>query len=332
MYLALVWPLTVSSAGAVESPLLATSSQNPFIQIYSLPAAPPLPVPGAGRWSWQAALDIANHAMLESHPTGERVVLDGESYRGRLIVTRTLQDGIAFGLDIPFVTHSGGMLDGLIRNWHDTWGLSNARRDVFEDYGLEYSYGRNDTTLHMLDQRGRGPGDLRLFLEWRPRSGSALQARRTVALRAGLKLPTGSAEELRGSGSTDLSLQVFGSDAESLSRWDVDLGWTASILWLGSTEVLSALRRDVVAIASAGASRPLWGRLSAIAQLDAHSAFYDSSLRSLGSASLQLSVGGRLAVGGGHHVDVAIVENLFTDATPDFGIHLRWHRTTFPRR
>jgi hypothetical protein len=95
-------------------------------------------------------------------------------------------------------------------------------------------------------------------------------------------------------------------------------------LWLGEAEVLDELRRDVVAVGSIGVSRPLWGSLTARVQLDGHTAFYDSDLRPLGSNSVQVTFGGSIAFPRAGRIDIALVENLFTDTTPDVSLHIGW--------
>ncbi len=57
------------------------------------------------------------------------------------------------------------------------------------------------------------------------------------------------------------------------------------------------------------------------AQLDMHSAFYNSTLDQLGSA-VQLIVGGTLYLPGELLLDLGISEQLSTDATPDVGFYL----------
>lgn len=75
---------------------------------------------------------------------------------------------------------------------------------------------------------------------------------------------------------------------------------------------------------SVGLSRPVWLKLSARLQLDGHSAFYDSELRPLGASSVQLTFGGSVELAHAQRLDFAMVQNLFTDTTPDLGIHLAW--------
>jgi hypothetical protein len=121
-------------------------------------------------------------------------------------------------------------------------------------------------------------------------------------------------------------LQLLSTDPVTLSRWSMTLSWMLGGLWLGEAEVLDDIRRDVVAIASIGISRPMWRALSARLQFDGHSSFYDSELEPIGARSVQVTFGGSLDLGGGGRLDVAAVETLFTDTVPDFGVHLAWRR------
>lgn len=322
LYMGAMLALPCAAALGQEQGLFTTSDQSPFIQLYSLPSAAARPAPGPGRWGWQLTVDVASNAIEEGTPTAEHVVLSGETYRAAYYLDYGLTDRLTAGLMLPLVAHSDGVLDGLIRDWHDLFGLSNERRDAVSEQALDYSYASQGGESFALEQRGQGPGDLRLTLDWhvRPVQGEG----RSLVLRSGLKLPSGSSRELRGSGSTDLSLQLLSTDSQTLARWDMTLSWMAGSLWLGRADVLDGIRRDWVAIGSIGVSRPLWRRIVARIQLDGHSAFYDTGLRPLGSSSVQITFGGSFAVGRTGRIDVAMVENLFTDTTPDLGLHVGW--------
>lgn len=313
--------LPCTSAVAQDPALFTTTDQNPFIQIYSLPSPAESAMPGRGRRAWRFAFDVTSNAIEEGASTGERVILSGETYRTSIALVYGLTERLTTGLEVPFVAHSRGMLDGVIRDWHALFGLSNERREAVEGYALNYSYAADGEQQFALEERGRGLGDARLTIDWQLRAGRADE--RSLVLRSGLKLPTGSSAGLRGSGSTDLSLQLLSTDQRALSRWGTTLSWMVGGLWLGETEVLDALRRDLVVVGSIGVSRPTWHRLVARLQLDGHSAFYDTGLRPLGSAGVQLSFGGSIELVRGR-IDVAMVENLFTDPTPDLGIHVGW--------
>ncbi len=307
---------------ARERTTFTTTDQNPLIQIYTMPW-PTAPVrPASGAWAVGWNVDVANNALSRDGSGGERVILDGETWRGSLALAYGVSERFEAGVLIPLVSHQSGIFDGFIRNWHDRFGLSNARRDTFEDYSLEYAYLEGDSALLRVSAPGSGIGDVRLSGTWSLRGDGRDQ--RVLLLRAGVKLPTGSASRLHGSGGTDLSLQLLSTDARTLSALETTLSWMAGVLRLGPGDVLEDLRRDHVLIASLGVARPVWRNLTLKAQFDAHGPFYDSGIDILGSRTIQLVVGAGIELAQGT-VDIGLTENLFTDTTPDFGIHFAWH-------
>lgn len=310
-----------AGALAADAALFATTDQNPFIQVHAIPSPGFHPQPGPGRWSWQFTLDMTNNALEETRSSGETVTLDGETYRGTLTLAWHPSRQFSLGLNLPLVSHGPGMFDGLVREWHSLLGLSNQRQNKFAKNELDFTWRGAAGEESGLSERSRGIGDVRLYADWRPRETPPHQ--RDLVVRAGVKFPTGSAQRLTGSGSTGLSVQALGTDPVSLARWGTSVAWSVGLLHTGTGDLLEPLRNDLVAIGSVGASRPLWRRLSARLQLDAHSAFYDSRLRPLGSASVQLTFGGSLALASGR-LDIAMIENLFTDTTPDVGLHIAW--------
>lgn len=301
--------------------LFATTNQNPFIQIYSLPSPAMNAAPGMDRWAWGIELDVANGAIQDEPASSERLTLDGETYRTSLSLRRQVSARIVAGLSVPFVAHGGGFLDSFVRDWHDLFGLSNSRRDAFADNALDYSYTDDSGEAFHLNERSRGLGDVRLTLDY---GLDTTDARRRMGWRAGLKLPTGASDELHGSGSIDVSMQLLATDAATLAAWNTTLAWMIGGMWLGEGEVLESLRRDLVAVGSIGLSRPLWRNLTVRLQLDGHSSFYDTDLEPLGAASVQLSFGGSILLAGAGRLDLVLVENLFTDTTPDLALHLAW--------
>lgn len=314
-----------AAACGQEQGLFATTDQSPFIQFYSLPSPAIRPAPGRGRWHWHFSFDVASNAIEDGDPAAEHIVLSGETYRTGISLDVGLSERLTAGLAVPLVAHSSGMLDGLVRDWHDLFGLSNERREAVSKRALSYAYTLPAGEQIALEKRARGLGDLRLTVDWHLRAPRGDEG--SLVLRPGLKLPTGSSDALRGSGSTDLSLQLLSADPQTLSRWNMTLSWMAGGMWLGRADVLDGIRRDWVAIGSIGVSRPLWRRFVARLQLDGHSAIYDSGLRALGSGSIQVTFGGSIELAHASRLDIAMVENLFTDTTPDLGLHVSWRGT-----
>lgn len=314
--------LTISSGAYAQNELqpFLTSNQNPFIQIYSVPPAQDAQLTGTGAWRIALQLDLTNNSIAEDDPA-ESIVLDGETYRSTLWLSYGVSDELEVGLAIPYVMQRQGVFDHFIEQWHDTFGLTNSKRTDFEENQLNYAYAGADLSLQ-VDKPAEGLGDIRLTLGFPIYKNNAEQS--ALAVHAGLKLPSGDAAKLLGSGGTDLALQLSATDGALLANWKSTLFWSVGVLRLGSGEVLETIRRDYVAIGSVGLSRPMTERIALKLQLDGQTSFYDSDLDALGSDAVQLIVGGQIALPGDSSLDLGLVENLFTDATPDLVFHLAW--------
>lgn len=292
------------------------------MQIHGLYAPASADTAAPGQWAVGIVFDLANNAILDE-VANESIVIDGENYRLLFDLRFGIGDGFEASLAVPLVAHRAGVFDHFIWEWHDTFGLSNDRRAAFEHDELRFSYVRDGEELIAVERDEGGIGDVRLGAAWR--LGATAPGARAMSVHAGVKLPTGDEDDLLGSGSTDLSLMVAGADPVSLGRWNASLFWTAGILRLGGGGPLDAVRKEWVPTGSLGATWPPFGnRFTLKAQLDAHGAFYRSDLRAFGAASVQLVTGFGLDLGDAGQFDLALIENVHTDATPDFGLHFVW--------
>lgn len=301
-----------------------SGSRNPFIEIYGVPAPADAVTAPAGRWRSTWAFELINNS-IEQDDADEHVVIDGESYRLALDARYGLGRGFDLGLTVPVMTHQGGAFDNLIWEWHELYGFSNEERKDFDHRQLRYAYEVGGDTRVDFRHAGGGLGDVRLSAGW----SLAGEGGRPVAVRAGIKLPTGDEDRLLGSGSTDLSLQLSGAVPGVLSSRTNEVFWSVGVLRLGSGGLLEEMRREWVPVGSLGLEQPLsWPslrRFTVKVQLDAHGPFYHSELSALGGPGVQLLVGGSVAVGeSGGRIDFAIVEDLISSVTPDFGLYLAW--------
>jgi hypothetical protein len=301
----------------------AVSNPNPFIIIHGLPVMEDASLLKRGSSSFQFQFDIANNSIA-SESARESIILDGETYRSRLIWKRGLGSGWQIGAELPLIAHQNGVMDNFIEGWHDLFGLSNRDRDPGPKNRLLYHYEKDGTTLSEISSGANGVGDLRLIASKQLGDDHSEQF---FALHAGLKLPTGDADKLMGSGATELALWVSGA-APNLWR-EQKLGGYAQlgILAMDEADILSEEQRDLVWFASLGLH---WGGLGGViikCQVDMNDAFYDSDLAQLGRRSSLLTVGGTMPLDDGHSaVDLSIGENVATDATPDFMINLAYRR------
>jgi hypothetical protein len=127
------------------------------------------------------SVDITNDAD-DGESDSEQLSIDGETTTIALSIRRRVHERLEIGIDVPYVQHSGGILDGFIKDWHSMLGLSNFRRDGPNDQ-LRHAYISDGETLFSLDSSVSGIGDVQL---------SAAMPFGKLTLRAAVKLPTAS--------------------------------------------------------------------------------------------------------------------------------------------
>jgi len=296
--------------------------QGPFSQVFGLPPAEGGKLVPAGRLEGRLVLDIANSDSGEwAPPPQETLELDGETLRLTLALRYGLADRMEIGLDIPYVSLDDGMFDGFIDTFHDISGLPLAPNPTRKDR-LVYFYARDGVTEVNLRESTSGIGDLLLSFGYQL-TGVETGAPRAIAVRAGLKLPTGDAGKLRGSGGVDFSLRLAATDAATLSGHNITLYGEAGALWMGKGEVLSKQQRSFAGFGTAGLG---WTPLSWFAlkvQLETHTAFYRDSVTDVLSAPVfQVVGGGTFALPWDTALDVGISENIFRETSPDVTFHL----------
>ncbi len=299
----------------------AVRNQNPFILVYGLPATEPAEVLATGESSLQLRFDLTNNSKT-SESSQERVILDGETYRTALIYKQGIADGWQLGVELPLIAHGSGFMDNFIENWHDTFGLSNSDREPWPKNRLLFSYSDNGLVEAEITDRTTGVGDLQLLLA---RRLTPLSEKSSLSLNASLKLPTGDVDRLHGSGAADLALWLSGAAPELFGDWHAGVYLQAGILLMGKGDLLPDRQRGHVLFGSVGLHWRAWPWLMLKAQIDAHGAFYDSELAQLGKSSAMLTVGGSMPVRhGAGAIDLAIGENLATNAVPDFMLNLAY--------
>jgi hypothetical protein len=311
-------PLT---ATAVELYPFATRNLNPLIQIYGLPAAEPARQLDSGHSALRLSFEIAN--SYSGHGAAdEKVSLDGESYYSTLSWRYGYSDRLELGLDLPYISHNGGFLDGFIEGWHDVFHLPGANRDKAPRDQLNYRYQRDGRTLTEVNDSTNGFGDLRLNAAWQLSRVEGERSRAT-SLRISLKLPTGDDEDLLGSGGTDLALSLAGHWEVPSSVGRLALFGSIGALLMEKGDVLEDQRRQLAGFGSLGCGWAPKDWLALKLQIDGHTAIYDdSSLDEINSASLQLTLGGTLGLTETTSLDLGVGEDIVVDTSPDVSFHL----------
>jgi hypothetical protein len=313
--------LTAGAAFADPSPSLTQDvrplysfNQSPLIQIYGLPAV------GAARVLPQDESTLELHLQIANNFTGtqsssEYLNLDGETHRLTVAWRQGLPTGWEWGLEVPYLSHSGGFLDSSIERFHQITGLPQGGRTDTARNQINYRYIRNGVDLIDVNHFVNGLGDVRVLAAKQisddgPTDGLA------TALRASLKLPTGDHTELLGSGSTDLAVWLSAATAFRPDAWNTYGG--GGILLMSAGKVLPSQQRNQVGFGTLGFSRQYFPHVALNAQLDAHSSFYDhTSLRQLNHYAIQGLAGLNWELASRTFLEFSISEDLIVNTSPD---------------
>mgnify|MGYP000276719453 CR=1 FL=1 len=310
----------VTDAGAQsgDGALLQHRGQHPLNALFGLPAVAARPVRDR---RWQVALEHGNSFM--GGVRGEEILLlDGESTE--LVLRHQRQLGTCWQGEIvlPFVLHTPGWADRAIDEWHQFFRLPDAERGTYPDDELLFIWRDAEGRRREIDEPVGGLGDVQLSVQRTLgcRRGRSRAADGAIA-RLGIKLPSGSADRLLGSGAADLYVDLQSPVRSLARRWRG--GATFGALMTGPSE-LFAEQRPLVLFGAFGLELRLRPRWSAHLQLDWHTPFHDSALRELGELAASLAVGLRYATGKSGRFEVSIAEDALIDTAPDIVVRLAW--------
>ena len=124
-----------------------------------------------------------------------------------------------------------------MESWHDLFGLPNGARNRLPQDALLIEYRSGESTLLRVDHDSSGLADLPLSVGYQLTASE----RGAVATWLTIKLPTGKAEDLTGSGAVDVALSLSG-ERQLSDRWQ--LFGQANVAWLGNGDVLADLQQE----------------------------------------------------------------------------------------
>jgi len=241
----------------------------------------------------------------------ETLFLDGETHDATLNLRYGFAERWDLALTLPYRSHRDGFLDGVINDWHDVFGLPDGGRSHFPNGELAYRYQGPAGDFSMSSPEA-GLADPQLALQfalWRGDEG-------WLSLAAGVEWEGGDPAGLTGSGGEEVfaALRFSGRHQGNLPlTWHGQVGYS---------------RADDVAPLGALAERDLWfagltadwrigPAWSLVAQLDAHSAPFDSELAALSDASAMLSLAARWRLNPRWVIDAGFSEDVAVETAPD---------------
>ena len=299
-----------AAAEAPVSDAFPLRNHNPFLQVYGLPTFQTHELVAEGKIDVSLSYDVANDAD-DADRLGERLIIDAESQVLNLSIRRRFGERFEFGIDVPWVRHSGGYLDSVIFNFHDLVGLPNSNRDGPDDqYRLFFE--QQGTVFFETDVPTSGISDVQV---------TAAMDLGKATLRAGIKVPTGDPDELTGSGAADVSLGLYGGSTTSLFKRELAYSGFFGVLVLGDGDIMPDLQRSAVPYAGAALRWQATSRMALATQLYVQGPYFDAELDELGGNTFQLSFGADFRLQGSF-LRLAIVEDIAAAAAPDFALHL----------
>jgi hypothetical protein len=265
-------------------------------------------------------LQGSSHSVSDA-AGGEELLLDGETWRAALRLRTRFAERWEFGVEIPWIRHTGGSLDRLIDDWHALFGLPDGIRDELPRDELRYAY-RNAAggVLDFGDGDG-GLGDIRLSAGYRLGRGEA----GSLSVRAAVELPTGDEAKLTGNGAADYTLGIAWERgaAEDSGRWSAHLA--AGIVRFGEADLPAVDTREFGGWVQAGAGWALTPRIELLGQLQAASSPLDSAVDPWGG-SLMLALGAGIDLGSRYRLQLGFTEDVDVETSPDITFMLRLTR------
>ncbi len=312
--LLLVWCCQSAWGDDFSFPNYLQNNANPFVRIHGLPGYVDVSQTESGQILTDVNIEITNefHQQIRSD---EEINLDYERAQLNLNFSYGINDDLSVGLLLPYISNSGGFLDGVIENWHDLFGLPQGGREEAPRDKFDISY-RNSQTNLLVENTGSGIGDIALFLDKQliVSEGQKLQ------MRAQLKLPTGDEDQLFGSGGYGASLSLHGSKQLS-EKWH-SYG-TLGISYLTEGDVLEDQQENIVGNAVLGMAWYPKPKLRITAQLDLNSQVYqDTDLDALNGKAGVLNISTAYRISDNTSLFLGFNEDVINkDAAPDFGIN-----------
>lgn len=313
-------PVPAKVAAAPQA--LAFFNQNPTVQIYGLPRAAGYTALADGQQQLAFHLSQSSH-FIKQDSGDESLLFDGATTRAALVYKRGFGKGWQLSATLPFVAHSGGFADSLVEGFHRAFGLDLGGRNQTPDGQQHFRYSRDGQTLLAVDDSPSGIGDIRLTLKKRLAGYGDWGA----SVAAQLKLPTGDADELTGSGGTDLAIWgVIGNNQDGQSPWRMLAA--VGLLYTSDGDVLPALRRNIAGFGWLTLGYAVQPHVVISGQLYVHSALYeDTDLEALDGVAVQGALGVHWQVTPSSIVSAAFIEDLNAGVSPDVALALAVEHT-----
>ncbi len=307
----------VACVSLLASPALLADTALAVRNEASLSRATALPILGNsqvlndGEQAYGLRVDWSNE-YVNTQNARESLLIDAESQRITFGFRQGLAPGVEIGIDVPLLITGGGVLDNVIENWHDAFGLPNGGRQQRPRNRYAVQYVKDGQTLLDVHDSSTDFGDVEL------NAGFAL--RDDIAFRAMAKLPTGRDSLLLG-GTTGGAIWFDYNPFASLTHW---FGYvSAGVSYNEAADQLGGQQKPLVGLGGVGVGYKLIPALALITQFNVQTKLYKgSTLNALDNPGGQLAFGGRISFSRRLALDLGVQEDVLLSSSPDFSIHI----------
>ena len=204
---------------------LATRTQNPlYLQFVAQPMEMATTL-SKNKFAFDLSTTFTNFFDRNIKANGVGVDLDMELWRTALQANYGITHRITLGVELPFLSTSGGFLDSFVQDYHNAFGFPNAGRDDVDNGRFSFKLTRNGSTVYDADETRWGLSDIPLNFKFN--FFDETKRLPALALKTSLKMPTGSFSKGTGSGKVDFAASLLSQ--KSLGRFHLysQLGFTA---------------------------------------------------------------------------------------------------------
>jgi uncharacterized protein DUF3187 len=265
---------------------LTTRTQNPLYLLFlnHTPEAPQTLEKGHLQFSVETTVTNLLEQGLSSN--GFLLDLDMELYRTAFNFSYSFHSNFETGIQIPFLSFSGGFLDEFILGYHNTFGFPNGGRDQVPNGRFRYLVSDKGKVLYSPNQSTFGLSDLNLYLKYRILEEKGKKP--ALSLRATFKIPTGDRGEGLGSGSPDGDINFALEKSFKRFHSYTNVG----LLALGSFDPLGQFLNPVAVTFSQAFEINMTHIASVVAQIQGNSPlFHGTGISELDQIPLDLNIG-----------------------------------------
>jgi uncharacterized protein DUF3187 len=232
---------------------------------------------------------VISNLIERSFPKqGVGLDLDMEIYRTALRFSYGFYTDFEAGLEIPFLSFSGGFLDGFLQDYHHAFGFPNGGRDRVPNGRFSYRVFQDGSTIYSPQKSSLGLSDFNFYLKHRFLKEEGKKP--GFSLRVAFKIPTGDRHQGLGSGSTDVSLNFALEKSYRRFHSYTNVGY----LGLGDFEPLNAFLNAAAVTFAQTFEFNMTSIASVIAQVQGSSPFFHGTHSpNLDRIPLDLNIGFR---------------------------------------